>query len=336
MPTIETAEEISEIAFGFMGSKALFSALHINLFGALANGGMDLAALSKALDVPLNRVTTLVTALTSMGLVLRDGNTVINSPAADAYLAPDADGYFGDYLRYQIDRQMYPIMGQLDAVLEGRDGDVMYDSYETWMDDPKEAELFSVSQHSGSLGPGAVLAKIIDFSDCTSLLDVGGGTGAFSIMACKRAPDLRATVLDFENVIEEGQRFVSEAGLQDRITFMAGNALEADWPDGQDAILMSYICGGVPREGIPTLFEKAYAALNSGGRLIIHDFMVENDRTGPSLAALWALQHMCYTPDGIALTPGLLSENLVATGFPKPMERDLIPQMTRLLVTAKP
>ena len=107
------------------------------------------------------------------------------------------------------------------------------------MADEEEARLFSDSQHAGSIGPARTLNRKVDLSGARSLLDVGGGSGAFAITQCQENPGLAATVLDFPNVAPIAQRFIDEAGLSDRVTFQGGNALTETWPDGLDAVLMS-------------------------------------------------------------------------------------------------
>ena len=337
MKPIESAEDISSLAFGFMASKALFAALHIDIFGALASGAKSAKELAVATKVPPHRIETLVTALVSVGLLEREGDLIANGPASEQYLVRDGANYFGDYLRFQIDRQMYPFMENLDQVLIGETDGVEFANYADWMADKGQAEMFTRSQHSGSLGPGAVLAKRLALSDnATSLLDVGGGSGAFSIMFCKRYPKLRATVLDFPNVIEVGRRFVAEAGLEDQIDFIAADGMAAHWPENQDVVLMSYLFSRVPEEAIPNLCTEAHRVLKPGGNVAVHDFMVADDRTGPPLAALWQLQHMVYTPDGIGLTPGYVQATLETAGFEASKARDLIPGMTQVITGRKP
>ena len=135
----ETAEEVSSIAFGFMASKALFAGLHIDVFTHLADGPKTCGEIASKTDIPENRVETLMTALNSIGLVDCADKRYANSPAADAYLSRTSKYEFGDYLRYQIDQQMYPFLGQLNEVLDGSLGADAVDSYQHWMSDPKQA-----------------------------------------------------------------------------------------------------------------------------------------------------------------------------------------------------
>lgn len=342
MPTthvkaIETAEDLSSIAFSFMASKALFAGLHADIFSQLSDGPKTAAELSEAVDIPINRIVMLTTALASVGvLVIGDDESIENSPAAQSFLSKQSKYDFGDYLRYQIDQQMYPFLLQLDAVMKGDLTEDAISSYKHWMADEEQASVYSESQHAGSLGPGRTLARKVDLSAARTLLDVGGGTGAMTISLCKAYENLQATIIDFPNVSEIGWRFISEAGLVDRVRYIPGNAVAVQWPGNQDAILMSYLMSGVPGDDVAALLQSAYDALAPGGKLLVHDFMVEEDRRGPALAALWQLQHMAFTPDARSLSVGWLTEAGRKLGFEVELADNLIPAMTKLVVFSKP
>ena len=331
------AEEISDIAFGFMGSKALFAALHHGLFTALAKGPMTAEAAGAATGLHPERVRTLLTALAALGVVTaEEGTRFSNSPAAEAFLVKGAKYDFGDYLRLQVDRQMYRLLDQIDAALDGSLPEGATDSYATWFSDPEEARLYSRSQHAGSVGPARGLAKLADLSRARTLLDVGGGTGAMAITLCQAYPNLSATIVDFPNVAAVGREYVAEAGLSDRVRYVEGDALQADWPEGVDAILMSYLFSGVPGETHEGLIARAFRHLTPGGRLMIHDFIVNADRTGPKLAALWQLQHTAFTPEARSLDDAWLRQALEAAGFGEASVRPMIPGMTMLGMGVKP
>ncbi len=334
---IETAEDLSTIAFGFMASKALFAGLHVDIFSALADGPKTAEDLAKDADVPLNRIVMLTTALSSIGLlVIGDDMKIQNSPAAQSFLSKQSKYDFGDYLRYQIDQQMYPFLLQLNAVMKGDLSDDAIASYRHWMTDEEQASVYSESQHTGSLGPGRTLARKVDLATATSLLDVGGGTGAMTISLCNAYPNLNATIIDFPNVAEIGWRFISEAEMVDRVRYIPGNAVNVQWPSNQDAILMSYLMSGVPGEDVEKLLRKAFETLAPGGKLMVHDFMVEEDRRGPALAALWQLQHMAFTPDARSLSVGWLTKTAEKIGFEVASVDELIPAMTKLVVFTNP
>jgi predicted O-methyltransferase YrrM len=336
MEPIKDAEQISNIAFGFMASKALFVALHMNVFTNLSGTSKSAKTLAEEAGIPENRMTTIMTALNAIGLVTREGDEYTNSPGAEAFLVQGARYDFGDYLRLQIDRQMYPFMQQLEGVVTDEMSPDDVDSYAKWMENEEEARLYSESQHAGSLGPGRSLARMIDFSGVDHLLDVAGGTGGFAIRLCEANPNLRVTVLDFPNVVALGQEKVAEAGFSDRINFIGGNALEAEWPTDIGAVLMSYLFNGVPGEAIPELARHAFEVLKPGGLYVVHDFMVEDDRSGPQLAALWQLQHLAFTPAAKSITPSWVSGVMEGAGFVDINVDVLIPGMTKVVWGRKP
>lgn len=336
MKLITEAEEISEIAFGFMASKALFAALHVGIFTKLSERPKRIDELAAEANAAPNRIQTLMTALAALGLVDRAGDAFANSPGAEAFLVEGAKYDFGDYLRLQIDRQMFPIMAGLEAVVTGEPSEEpRIESYADWFADPEEARLYSESQHAGSLGPGRSVARMIDLGGAERLMDVAGGTGAFAIRLCEANPKLKATVLDFPNVVALGKEYVAEAGMSDRIDFIPGNALEDDWPAGQDIVLMSYLFNGVPGDAIPDLTRRAFASLNPGGHFLVHDFIVDDDRSGPTLAALWQLQHLAFTPAAKSMTPTWLEGLMAGVGFADVAVHTLIPGMTKLMHARK-
>ena len=176
------------------------------------------------------------------------------------------------------------------------------------MESPEEADNFSRAQHSGSLGPAQVRTKLVDLSACEKLLDVGGGTGAFSMALCRRYPKMTATIVDFPNIRDIAERLMKEAGLADRVTSCQGDALTTEWPEGQDVILMSYLLSAMAEDNGRALIKRAFHVLKPDGLLILHDFMIEDERTGPTAAALWLLAAVLMDPDAPGQTPRWLSQ----------------------------
>ncbi|CUH62806.1 Demethylspheroidene O-methyltransferase [Thalassovita gelatinovora] len=336
MTVLTEADQISDIAFGFMGSKALFAALGAGVFTHLDDGPLSCAELATLCPLDEIRTEILLTALAGLGLVEGENGKFKNSPAAESFLVKGAKYDFGDYLRLQVGQQMYGLLDQIDDALQDKLPDEATASYAEWFSDPEEAKIYSASQHSGSLGPARQLARKIDLSDARHLLDVGGGTGAFAITLCKAFPNLTATIVDFPNVAILGREYVARAGLSDRISYVEGNALETEWPGGQDVVLMSYLFSGVPGEAHDGLLGRARDQLKPGGRFLLHDFVVREDRTGPKLAALWQLQHTAFTPRARSLDEGWLRTSLDKAGFEDISVDVMIPEMTMLASAVKP
>ena len=332
---IEDVRAISQIAYGFIASKALFVALDLDLFGHLHGRAKSLEVLAKATGVSPQRLRTLLTSLVSVGLVTRAEDSYANAPAGDRYLVRGAPAYFGEYYRFQINRQLYPALTCLDAGLAGNDAGLMFGGEEGLMADPRQAESFSRAQHAGSSGPALLLARGFDLSGRRRLLDVAGGTGAFSIALCQRNPELTAVILDFPNVVALASSFIAESGLSGRITTIGANALSVEWPGNQDIVLLSYLLSAVPEGDIDRLLAKGLASLAPGGLLIIHDFMLDDDQLGPDLAAHWFLLNLALNTTGISFSSAELSQRLALAGFAKVSARDHIHDITKLVIAEK-
>jgi len=326
--------DISRIAYGFIASKALFAALELDMFSRLVEP-KTIDALARESGIPAHRVKTLLATLTALGLIVRDDDRFRNSPASEKYLTRGSPAYFGEYYRLQVNRQLYPALEHLDAGLAGDASNLAVDE-QRLMSDPAEAEIFSVAQHAASLGPALRLATTIDLHGSRTLLDVAGGSGAFSITLCSHHPELAATIIDFPNVIEVARRFIADAGLSERIELTGGNALDTDWPGNQDVVLMSYLLSAVKEDDIPTLLASAYRSLRPGGMLIVHDFMLDDDEQGPALAAQFSLLGLAFQPDAGSFSAATLSVLMAKQGFMSVSSQTLIPQITKIVVGTKP
>jgi SAM-dependent methyltransferase len=335
-PATERAD-LSHIAYGFMASKALFAALEIGIFTLLADRARTPAELSAQTGVASNRLRTLLHALAGLRLVVPEGTGYANAPVSQRYLVRGAPDDFGDYFRLQVGGQIYPALLHLDQGINGTGQP--FDTLSGLLACPDEAHRFTVAQHVGSLAAARALADRIGLTGATRLLDVGGGSGAFSMAFCERAQDLRATVLDLPAVIEVTRAYRAEADMAGRIDLVAGDAVRTAWPDGQDVVLMSYLLSALSDKGpdseIDGVLAKAHACLNPGGLLIIHDFMLDDPGPGPTWATLWFLQYLAYQPDAVSFSAADLGGRLRRAGFTPELPFVLVPDLTKVILARK-
>jgi 2-hydroxy-4-(methylsulfanyl)butanoate S-methyltransferase len=334
---IEDVREISAITYGFMASKALFAALNVDLFTRIASGVDSLAALVQGTGIAENRVLTLLTALRSLGLVTERDGRFANAPATARYLVAGAPGDFRDYVRFVNGAFGYESFRHLDAALHGERIFPDKGFYEGLIyDSGIGGEQFSSAQHSGSLGPARLMAKRVDLGGRKRLLDVGGGSGAYSLAFCAANPQLSATILDFPQTVDTARQYARAAGLGDRITNLAGSAITTDWPSGHDVILMSYLWSAVGGDDVAILARRAIAALPPGGLVLIHDFMVDNAHEGPPFAAWYLLGSILDNPNAVCLTPAYVERILGQVGLDVDRTEIMLPGITMLTRASKP
>ena len=331
--TVTTRQDLWDIAYGFMASKALFAALELDLFTALSAGARSCAELSACTGTAGNRLQTLLHALTGLGLTVVDDGRYRNAPAAQRWLVRGAPGDSGDYFRLQVARQIYPALLELDAGMAGTGA--AFDTLGGLLAEPAEARTFITAQHVGSAGAARVLAERLPIRDARRLLDVGGGSGAFTIALCQRNPELGSTLLDLPSVVDLARGYCAAAGLDGRIDFLAGNALTTAWPGEQDVVLMSYLLSALGDGEIDVVLDRAWHCLRPGGLLVLHDFMLEDLPPGPVLAALWFLQYVAYRADGVSFSAEDLAGRLRSCGFLPTTTEVLIPGITKVVLARR-
>jgi hypothetical protein len=323
-------EEISSIAYGFMGSQALFAALELGLFTSLSSGSCDELELADELGARPEALSTLLTACRAMGLLERDEGGYRNSAGAQRFLVRTSRSYMGGYYLRQIALTVYPQVPLALAVLRGELA--VPPSYGAFLDDPDRAEEFIRGQHAGSSGPAYLLATSEDLSRFSRLLDLGGGSGVFSIEAVRRNPALRAVVFDHSGVIPVTDRIVAEAGLADRIECVGGDLLRDAWPPGADLLLLSYVLSSYP---LGDLIDRSFEYLPSGGCLLVHDFALAADRSGPRNTALWFFANLAISADTRAHTVDEIAGVMRQAGFTQVEARPHIPSITYLISGVK-
>jgi len=335
--------DIDTVAYGFMASQALFTGLETGIFDAIdkaGEGGLTVAKLQEASSINAPRLQTLLTSLVAIKCLTRTPSGTYNvSPNTARFLVTSSKQYYGDYLRYQMGRQFYHRMGALPDVMTTGEAP----SYASWFSDPAVAQTYTEAQHNGSVATAKYLIKKkLQLGGVSTMLDVGGGSGAFSYVFTEATPGLTSTVLELPEVCRTGETIKAKqsADVQARVKYIELDATSPNWPVSDqafDVVLMSYISGSVPESIIASLYKNAYKALKPGGRLLVHDFMVNDSLDGPELGALWALQHVTVNADGLGLCPAEVITRLAEGGFDasKCESLEMIHGMTKLVVAHK-
>ena len=338
MKPLEDVRQISALTYGFIASKALFAALDLDLFTEIAKGTATLSALAEATRTAPNRLRTLLTALKTIGLVSEAEGRFTNAPATTTYLVAGAAGDFRDYIRVVNGGFLYEGLRHLEKAMRGERIFPNKGFYEgiVYSEGGVGGPAFSSAQHAGSLGPARLMARRVDLSGATKMLDVGGGSGAYTLAFLKQNPGLQATILDFPETTETARRYVADAGMSDRVSHIQGNAITTDWPGGQDVILMSYVWSAVGGDDITTLARRAYDALRPGGLVLVHDFMVDDRHEGPAFAAWYLLAAIPDNPQAECLTPDFVEAALRKAGFAVERTETMLDEITQLTRARRP
>jgi predicted O-methyltransferase YrrM len=321
---------VHSIATGYMGSCVLLAALELNIFDALADTSITAQEIADTLGLDPKPTERLLVALTTLKLLDRTEGVYMLSPETERYLVKTSPSYFGDYYRFEVKHCLMPDFIRLDELIR-KNRAIMADDWAEYMADPEKARMFSLGQHSASLGGGRMLAAVFDFSPYKTMVDLAGGTGACSIAACRRNPKLTSIIFDFPNVVALAEEIISKEGLSDRITVQPGDLTTDDWPEG-DLMLISLCLSGFSEERQMEFLNKCFNKLPSGGAMVVHDFLMNNDYRGPVLSGLYNLTSV----EGVPLSGKDMANRLGAAGFVDADVRPVIPEYTRLAWAKKP
>jgi SAM-dependent methyltransferase len=274
-------EQIMQLASGFMAAKHLFAASELGLFEALADSPATLNALAARTGLTTRAARISADAMVALGLLERGGDSYRNGPAAARFLAGRTPADLRPLLRFW-DQISYPAWQALATSLGSGPPSEVFD-----LDDAQQ-EIVSAGIEAVLAGPAQALAEVVDFSAHRRFLDIGGGTGSWTIAAVQRHPDLEATVLDLPVTAEIARARVADAGLEDRISVVAGDAMTGDLPGGHDVFLVANLVHYWGPEDNQALLRRIRDTASDGARLLLADFWTDPTHTEPVHAALMA------------------------------------------------
>lgn len=295
-------------------SAALAAAVRLGLFDLLDGGPRAVSAIAEELGLARRGAEGLLAALGAWGLVERDGERWTLAPDAAAYLVRGREGSLAGLVDMEVERFLSP-PALIEALRTGKPsvyGDA--DPWEVHAADPDTARAFADAMDAISARPAAGFAEVAPLEGARALLDVGGGSGALAIAAARAWPELRCTVFDLPAVCGLARERAQAAGLGERVTAVAGDMRGEPWPEGHDAVLLSQILHDWSPEVGAELLRAAREALPPGGRVLIHEKLVDEDGRGPLANVLVHLDMLVWT-EGQQYRASELAAMLDRAGF---------------------
>ena len=286
-----TPEPIMKLASGFMASKHLFAASQLGLFEALADSPATLDALAARTGLTPRAARISADAMVALGLLERHGDLYSNSEVAATFLAGAPGPDLRPFLRFW-DRISYPVWRELADALGRGPAKEVFDL------DDEQQKVVSAGIEAILAGPAAALSKVFDFSTHRRLLDIGGGTGSWTIATVDRCPHLDATVFELPVVARVARERVAAAGLAERVRVVAGDAFADELPSGHDVFLVANLAHYWSPERNVGLLDRIRRAADRGARLLLADFWTDPTHTEPLHAALMAGEFAVHLREG--------------------------------------
>lgn len=283
--------DIWDHALGFMNAQALFAACDLGVFAALDRPeGAALTTVAEEVGLPPEPTLRLLTMLSAMGLVQRGDRAWVNAPEASAQLVPGKPGYIGAMFQHLRD-DLYPVWQHVgDALREGRSqwhrlpGDTPRS--DELFEEPERLRAFLRGMHAITYEAGVQLATQDEALGAIDwIVDVGGAGGSFLIALAERFPGLRGTVFDLPAVAPHAREILAEHGMSERIEVCPGSFFEDDLPEGADAYGLGFILHDWDDAGCHIILDRIARAARPGALLLVGEFLLDDDRTGPLFVA---------------------------------------------------
>ncbi len=300
-------DRLDQMIRSYWPSRCLLTALELDIFTAVCEGanaqqiGVKVGANARALGMLLN-------ALVSIGVLSKSGDNYKNTPeSARFFVQGSKDNHRNGLLH--IANIWHSWSTLTDAVRQGT-------PIATDRDRSSESTRdFIAAMQRNAKDRAPLVVKALGTSGVRHILDLGGGSGAYSIAFAKASPDIKCEILDVPEVVPITNEYVQKANISSQVKVRSGDMLQDDFGSGYDLVMLNAICHMFSEEQNRELFRRAHRALAPKGRLVVQDFILNPDKTGPQQAALFSLNMLVNTPAGASYSEPEYTGWMKAAGF---------------------
>lgn len=324
-------QHIMQMASAFYESCVLFTATDLGIFDSLhAASNADAETIAEALQLSPRGTRLLLDACVAVGLLHKKDTQYHNTSEADAFLVSNQPGDLSRALRYN--RDVYPAWGKLTDLV--RSGEPVERPQIHLGEDAQRTQAFVHAMHGRAMAIGQSVVPVLQLNECRHLLDIGGGSGAYSMLITKRFPELTSTVIDLPGILNVSRTLIAAEGLTDRVQCIDGDYHTTEFPAGNDAVIIFGVLHQEAPESIVDILTRAHASLNPGGRIYILDMMTDTTRCHPAFSALFAVNMALTKEEGWVFSDQDIEGWLREAGFHDTTCRALPPPMPHWLASA--
>lgn len=277
MQTIDNSTMLNELTWCFRASRLLQVVTKLEVFTMLAEKPLSLEEIARHCDTKPDMTEKVLIACVALGLLEKQGEGYRNSEFSERYLVRDRKLYQGDIIAHS--ESTWNFWNTLEDELRREKTPVISPQQQ-------HRNFILGMKNIAQSGRLAIILDKIDLSARRQLFDLGGGPGSYSIAFCQKFPQLKAILFDLPETIAIAKENITDHGMEDRITLRAGNWDTDDFGRGHDVFLASNVMHG-PASGAEGKLAKAWKSMTAGGLLLIQEFLLNDEKTGPLIPALF-------------------------------------------------
>jgi (2Fe-2S) ferredoxin/SAM-dependent methyltransferase len=283
-------DRLNEMIGANMASRCLLTALELDIFTAVGEGA-SAEEVGKKISASARGAGILLNALVALRLLKKSGDKYSNTAEAARFFVQGAKDNQRNALMHHVN--LWHRWSTLtDAVRAGTRVEIGHDQIPEWTTD------FIAAMQNIAKDRAPVVVKALGTEGVRRTLDLGGGSGVYSIAFAKASPDVKCEILDLAAVTPLTTEYVNKAGVAAQVSVRSGDMLRDDYGSGYDIIMLNAICHMFSEEQNRDIFRRARKALAPKGRLVVQDFILNADKTGPLQAALFSVNMLVGTEAG--------------------------------------
>lgn len=290
-----TPERLMALQNGFWATQILATAAHYRFFTLIAQGRTTADAIASAAGTDARATRMILDSLAALQVLTKTDGRYGLTPDADAFLVEGREVSLAPMLA-AMPNIVWQRWGELRAVVKTGAAPA------TEFDEANAAFFKQLVRPIMflSLGAADATAERLGIGSTRKgarILDIGAGSGAWSIPFARRDATARITAFDLPPVLEDTRAITREFGVADRYRFVGGNLQVDDFGAAQyDVAILGNICHGLTIDENRNLLARIAKALEPGGHLVIGDMVPNEERTGPPLPVMFAVTMLLSGP----------------------------------------
>jgi hypothetical protein len=296
---------IMQVGLGFWASKALLSAVEMEVFTELAKHPEDLATLTGRLGLHPRSARDFLDALVALKFLDRRDGKYYNTPSTNFFLDKRKTSYAGGMLE-MANHRLYAFWNNLTVALrtgeaqnETRNGGEGFFAH--LYAEPEKLRGFLKGMTGLSRGANIAIAKRLPWGKYKSAVDVGTAQGDLIVQVALANPHISGIGFDLPEVGPIFEYHVASNGLSSRVQFHPGSFFDSPLPKA-DVVMMGHILHDWNLEEKKLLIRKAYEAIPPRGAFIVYESIIDDDRCQNVFGLLMSLNMLIESPGGFDYT----------------------------------
>jgi 2-polyprenyl-3-methyl-5-hydroxy-6-metoxy-1,4-benzoquinol methylase len=309
----------------FHRTAALKAAIEVGLFSAIGRMTPTAAELATRCNASERGIRILSDNLTIYGFLTKTDGRYALTPSSAVFLDKTSPAYFGDAVKFLLAPGLTEGFDDLASTV--RSGKLQSSSHGTTA--PDHAAWIEFARAMGPMmmpaAKGAADLILLDPSRDTRVLDISASHGAFGIAFAQKNPCAHLVALDWEAVLAVTEENAMAAGITDRFSKIVGDAFTVDLGKDYDVVLVPNFLHHFNIAQCTQFLRRLHGALRPGGKVLIVEFVPNEDRVTPPPSASFSLVMLGTTPEGDAYTFAEYQQMLAEAGFKNPELHPLPP-----------